>query len=100
MLARLQAGLEAGERLLSGVRAAASHDAAAAASGTRAALPREAPPDDDAAAENLLAAEAMLRANPRLEAAKCSRVEARISSEPYALRPVTLGAQVPRSPKP
>lgn len=67
-------GLEASRKLLAISQATASREAAAASSGERAGLSLELPTDEAAAAQ-LLAAEAMLKANPRLQSAKISLVE-------------------------
>lgn len=64
-------GLEASRKLLATSQAIASREAAAASSGERAGLSLESPTDEAAAAQ-LLAAEAMLKANPRLQSAKVS----------------------------
>ena len=60
----------------------AAQAAASALRGERPALPRL-PVAHDAAAEQLLAAEAMLQAQPSLEAAKCAHVEALILCRAY-----------------
>ena len=70
----MQAGLRAAEAQILVQQAAECSEAVSAAGGHRPAMPLEVV-DDDAAAEMLLAAEAMLAANPGLEAAKCAKLE-------------------------
>ena len=63
-------------------REATQRAAASAMRGERATLPRQ-PLAYDIAADQLLAAEAMLRAQPNLEAAKCAHAEALILCRAY-----------------
>lgn len=89
--ARVDDGLQAGlQSALQATDAAAAEERRAAAAEAwgpeRAPLPWVAPPLD-AAAEALLAADAMLAANPRLEAARAAHVEVPSPSTPQTPSP-------------
>ncbi|KAL4452009.1 hypothetical protein ABPG75_007671 [Micractinium tetrahymenae] len=76
-------GLEEAAGLAERQRAQKAEEAAAAAAGSRPGLSRGAVGEEEAVAQ-LYAAEQMLAANPRLQAARCAHIEALLLCQRYA----------------